>query len=315
VSGFLGLTGGTGALGALSLLAEASAFVGLGQLQLRLGPVIFNENTLEVPEEIGNLAGVQVIEQHDFPGGVRTQQTYGAFPIEIGWRGLFTGTNALTRALAVDQLRVAGQPVTLSYGPKSFVGRIVEFTIRPKTQWFIHYTIRFLPLLDLSSGNSSTTSAETIMAQQNGVLSNLLGGMPFPLPAGLTSAIDSLQSTLAAQLQLANGLVQNIALPGLQVLSAAVTVVVAATPLVIANGSSQDAYMAASAANSATIIGNTAAQPKGTASTITVINPSLPGLSAQYLGDATQWPTLAAYNNINPPVPFPNGTFNLKIPA
>lgn len=314
MSGFLGL-GGPSAVGVLGTFFKAGSLVGLGKLTLQLGSVVFNETALEVPQEIGNLGGRQVIEEHDFPGGSRTQQTFGAFPDEIAWRGLFTGASAWTRALTLDQLRVAGQPVTLSYGPKSFSGRIVEFIIRPRHQWLIEYHIRFLPLFDAAQQQASGQSPETVIASQNGILTQALQNLPFTLPSSLVSAVTSFQSTVESVLQQADGIVTNIGLPALTTLGTAVSVVTAITGGLIATGSSQDAYMAGITANAATSIYTTAQSPNTTKTVLGVVNPNLPQIAAQYLGDATEWPTLAELNNISPAVPFPIGTFQLVIPA
>src|SRR6185437_1286434 len=183
MSGFLGVSGGTGILGVAGGVGQANTALG-GPMTLQLGGIIFDEALLEVPEEIGNIGGDQLIAQHDFPGGQRTQQTFGAFPSEISWHGRLTGPNALDRVDQIDRMRVAAQPVNLFYGPKQWTGRIVTFEARPRHQWLIHYSIRFLPLKDLTAPdpNGSTTTSESQLSDQMDTLDGLSNDEPFDMP-------------------------------------------------------------------------------------------------------------------------------------
>lgn len=318
MSGFLGLTGGTGALGLLSEVGIAADVI-RGPLTLQLGEVTFEPLFLEVPEHFGSLGGDQIIAQHDFPGGTRTQQTYGAFPAEIEWRGLLTGPLALDRIAEIDRIRVAAEPVILSYGPKQWDGRVVTFTPRVRHQWLIEYEIRFLPLVDLTAPDPSLplSTPEAQLFEQIYSLESLVSNVPFLLPVGLSDpVVADLVSTVQAALSSSNGIVDNISAADQQGIAAAVLAVQTAGQSILssATASSADAYMAVAAMNAATLVGQIVAAPNTPTVTVQVVNPILPALAAQYLGDASLWQDIAYVNSINPPDPMPIGSFSLLIP-
>lgn len=320
MSGFLGLTGGFGAIGSTGVLGATGTLGALSSLlgpkfSLQLGSVLFNRSALEVPEEIGNLGGHQVIAQHDFPGGARTQQVFGAFPDEIMWQGWLTGGTASDRLAQIDAMRVAGQVVTLSYGPKSWPGRIISLEARAQNQNRFRYRIHFLPLSDTASAAAASgMTPEATLGVQTNLLTQLQNNLPFPLPSAITAPVNTVLNTIQDGLGAADGIVANIGLPSLSLIAGAVTTVTAALPLIQGGGSRSDAFMATAAANASTSALTTIQKPLAPQRTVTVLNPNLPQLAAQYLGDATQWQRIAIANNIVPPDPMPLGQFTLSIP-
>src|SRR4051812_27487786 len=110
---------------------------------LILDTFTFDEARLETPESFGDMGGSQCIEQHDFPGGIRTQRSYGYFPSALRWRAKFHGSASLLgptlgfgsviplgnagqalsqpeeRVAAVNRIVVAGKEVKLQFGTRS----------------------------------------------------------------------------------------------------------------------------------------------------------------------------------------------------
>lgn len=306
MSGFLGIASAT-----------IPAGPGFGDLTLQLGDVIFDEQLLEVPNQFTSLGGDQAIAQHDYPGGTRTQQTFGAFPAEIQWSGILSGPTALDRVAQIDRIRVAAQVVNLYYGPKQWSGRVVTFTAAPRHQWLIHYNIRFLPLQDLTAPNPSTdpnATPEMQMSDQTDALSTLTDDDPFPMPVVMVTPTFNLLTATQLALLSANGIVDRISFADATAITAAATLLQATGAGVMTTGSSADVYMAVAAMNCATLIQQLAATHGKPNRTVSVVNPSLPALAAQYLGDASRWQDIAYVNGIVPADPFPLGSYFLKIP-
>jgi hypothetical protein len=79
---------------------------------LQLGDFTFTR--YEVPEQIG-FGGEQKLIVHELVGGARVVDAMGDQPIPLEWSGIFTGPNALDRALYIDGLRKAGKALTLAW--------------------------------------------------------------------------------------------------------------------------------------------------------------------------------------------------------
>lgn len=301
-------SGGAGLSSIASLLGTPST--------LQLDNIILDPAALEVPETIGTLGGLQVLAEHDFPGGVRTHQVFGAFPDQIQWRAYLTGPQALDRAQALDLIRVTGREVQLTWGPKAFLGRVVRFDPTPHHKYLVRYYVLFKPRVDISqaSPQSGQVTAEGLLSGQTSALSALQAGVPFALMTALTEPTSSLLSTVAGSLAQASGIVSAIGPSNVALITAgAGALVSAATPYFNATNP-QNSYMARAAANRAQAISGVVAAPAlATPRTIQVTNPNLPRLAAQYLGSANQWTTIAAANGLNDPLPI--GSFILTIPA
>lgn len=106
---------------------------------MSLGSFVFNARYLEVPESIGTTGGYQLIEQHDFPGGTRTQQKFGWFSGPIDWRAIFTGPVAQARARQVKRLCVPDNELLLTIGVQAWLGTVAVFDLQPRHQFLIPY--------------------------------------------------------------------------------------------------------------------------------------------------------------------------------
>ncbi len=70
---------------------------------------------LEVPARMP-WGGDQRVVIHKMPGGGRVVDSLGRDDRDIEWSGTFTGGNAVSRALQLDAIRIAGSQVTLTWG-------------------------------------------------------------------------------------------------------------------------------------------------------------------------------------------------------
>ena len=276
----------------------------------------------EVPEQLLGLGGREAIAVHEFPGGTRTIQPFGAFPTPIRWNGILTGSLALERSVQIDRMRVSGQQVPLIYGPFYWLGYVQSFIPEPRHEWLVPYKLVFQPEVDLSGAktpSTSTATPESAMSAQLNTLSALQQGTGaglWTLPSALSSPVGTLITDTTDGLAAATGgLVSGIApADATTILSDVSTLQAAAKPLLESTAAStsspaMDAYVAAG------VIGTLVRTAATTAKwTISAVNPNLWMLAAQYLGDATRWQEIAALNGLTSPLQL--GTYpNLMIPA
>lgn len=294
-----------GAVGALSLSGDV----------LQLDSVIFNEVALEVPDQFGNLGGSQAVESHRFPGGIITQQTFGAFPEDITWSGYFTGTQAFNRVQQVDLIRVTGREVLLRYGPKAWYGRVAMFNPVARHRWLIHYSIQFKPRVDVSQAlpGQGPLSPLQQLGKKISDLTGLSNGTPFGLPASLAGPVSAMLAVTVLSLKTANGVVGQISAPHAAGVASAASAVALAASLLKGDRSPLNTYMASAVTSTSAVMSNIIQYPvQAAVTTLQLSNPNFPRLAAQYLHDATRWREIAFFNGLADPTPI--GVFTIKIP-
>lgn len=271
---------------------------------------------IEIPERFGPLGGEQSIASHDFPGGVRTLQQLGAFPEPIRWRGVLLGSQAFGRAAAMDRMRInAGAKfLYLVYGPWQWQGLLTYFRGTARHQWWVDYEAEFEPFLDNSSvtpataTNQSQSLLSSVLSKLNGYLGNAA------LPSSIITSLSSALTTINGALLPAAGLISAVAPTDATNVLTAISAVSALTA-VSATGS--NLVSAAASGDLLSILMVAAALfAAGTAisTEVTTVNPNLPKLAAQYLGDQRQWPNIAKSNGLLDTMPI--GVFKqLGIPA
>jgi hypothetical protein len=72
---------------------------------LLLGPVVFQD--FELPARV-RFGGTQRLAVHQMPGGARVIDMLGRDDAEIGWSGVFSGSDAPVRARLIDLMRAEG---------------------------------------------------------------------------------------------------------------------------------------------------------------------------------------------------------------
>lgn len=129
----------------------------MGEIRFRLGD--FEFEGWEVPESLP-IQFAQLLAIHEFPGGIKTGQSFGVVPERISWSGEFEGPDAFDRA---TQLQAIEQEIViLEYGPWNLEGLVKQVTATPKHRWQIPYTVDFEPL---RANNALIANAGTLQPQ------------------------------------------------------------------------------------------------------------------------------------------------------
>lgn len=289
---------------------------------LLLGSFEFSNYNLENPELLGDIGGAISVAQHDFPGGIRTQQTFGYFPAAIRWRARFSGGPASDRAEQVKRILTSATETTLSWGERSWLGLLVKFSPTARHTWLFEYECEFWPRVDQSSGSGESDgdpSPEFTMNQQTDALNSWVSpSSPVTLypevSDELTDPINGVLSSVSDGMMEGRGqiaLMSSLSLLAIQ--SSLDTLIFATLPLQV----SLDARIASPAWDiycRALVIQSLIKSVRAPRWTIAVVNPNLFALSSQYYGNAGQWRLIANANGLSDPQP--TGDFpELVIPA
>lgn len=295
--------------------------LGSGSVPLILGEFTFDEQFLEVPETFGDLAGTQSTQQHDFPGGVRTQQTFGYFPSPLQWRARFHGQFATDDVEAVKRILIAGREVTLSYGERAWKGRLVKFSPTVRSQWLYDYSLEFWPREDVSSGFPQPPTLAgygAILALHILALESIINGdagdaVFFEAIAAVAAGpITQLINTTQAALLTAGGIVNSITTSNQQDIAAQSLASLNTLAPLQASPDPSISFPAWSAASRVRAINTIITAPQPPIATIHTVNPNLVVLSTQYYQDPQHWRAIASANGLSDPQPI--GTFDLIIP-
>lgn len=295
--------------------------VGVAPLSPNYTPLVLDDilfSGFEIPERFGPLGGEQVMAVHDFPGGIRTIQTFGPFPPQdISWTGILVGPAAAAREQALDRKRVTGKLVTLRFGRWAWSGYVREFTADVQNLFLIPYRIKFTPLKDLSgvaTAPQGATSPEATLSQDQAVLNSTTNPNTAvqPLPASMTPPVTGMQTAVAGGLQDSGGVVANIPPADVTAISAANLAVVATAKPIIAGTDAIAASPTLDARNYSQANLNTILAVRVPIAQVRLINPNLFFVAQQYYRDATLWKLIADANGLTDPQPL--GEFVLQIP-
>lgn len=221
---------------------------------LVLGSVVFQG--FEIPSKI-NFGGKHQLQIHDLVGGSRVVDAMGARPAPIKWEGRFRGSDALERALLLDQMRQAGAQIFLSYF-STFVNVVItEFEPDLEQFYEIPYKITVEAVDSQSSGAGGFAgSLDSLVASDLLTASDLaVSG-----PAGALDPVTAIETNVALipQLQGAplfdlNGLSATILTSGLELQSQAdaFDATIFATPFMVSGGFAPDLAVALSAQSDA----------------------------------------------------------------
>lgn len=294
--------------------------------QLLLGNVTFQR--FEVPETLPNLFGVQKYAIHDFPGGgpgSRTIQELGAFAFpDIEWRGEFwdndptVGTTAVQRASQLNTYRVSGEVINLTWGPFQMTAVVCEFEVIGMLKQRLGYRIKIIPADDMTTTSNTAapaanpavtvTTANTAVA--NSTISTTTG---YEFSTDVVSQSQTITGNVTQAVTNASGNIANIPPSTVTMIQGQISVLQGTLdPL---SNSTTD-FAGAAAANTLTgnlsALSNSLSSTPPIVSTISVSNPNLAVLAAQYYGDASLWPLIAQANNLQDMQL--TGTYQLTIP-
>lgn len=172
----------SGIIRALSAISSIPALLG-GAPPVVLGPVQFSG--IEVPARIP-FGGQQRLAVHKLPGGARVIDAMGRDDADLAWSGYLEGPFAADRAIEIDQLRVAGQPITLSWDALSFTVVVMEFTPDYQRVNWIPYSIRCVVVTD----NAAQSTQSPVP------LANLLGSSVAGAIQSITNGIQTVSNTI-----------------------------------------------------------------------------------------------------------------------
>jgi hypothetical protein len=300
--------------------------------RLTLGSVNFFG--FEVPEELPNLFGTQKVAIHDAAGGDRTVQILGSFPFDfIEWKGIFFNNDtigaaaaspggsaqgtAIQRASLLNTYKVTGQTQTLVWGSFQYDVVVHEFEIIGKLQQELMYRIKVIPIFDYTTtSNTSPTpmsaTGATFDANQ-GVTNATTSATGLLLPPLVIAAAAIITTAVTSAIINVNGNVTNVSNTTQASLQAQIAALqTTLTPII--NGADYGQATAAATLSSAlfTLSATLGINQAVPIATITVTDPNLPQLAAQYYNNSTLWPLIASANNLQDILPI--GTFNLVIP-
>ena len=133
----------------------------MSDVGLLLGPIVFQD--FEVPSGV-NFGGRQRLALYRLPGGSRVIDALGRDDAQISFSGIFAGPNATLRARSLDELRVAGAALPLTWDVLFYTVLISEFRADYRTSWWIPYRIVCTVLQDEASTLTQPTASLTAAA-------------------------------------------------------------------------------------------------------------------------------------------------------
>ena len=160
----------------------------MADVSLFLGPIVLQD--FEVPSGI-NFGGRQRVAVHRLPGGLRVIDALGRDDAQISFAGIFTGTDATLRARGVDELRVAGIALPLSWDVFFYTVLITDFRADYRSGTWIPYCIVCTVLQDEAQALLQTTASLATVA-----LSDVADASSYAAAAGLD--LSALQTSLTA---------------------------------------------------------------------------------------------------------------------
>ena len=205
----------------------------MAETTLNLGSFEFAE--LEIPAEI-RIGGAQRLSMHELVGGARVIDAMGRTDRPLEWSGILLGETAISRAQALDAMRIAGLPLPLVWSAYSYQVIVREFEAAYQRKAQLAYRIVCEVLADLTTPVASAASS-TVGQQirddivQADAMAVSIGDLPLSTVMGaLDSAIANVSSFATAAQSTINGVLQPLA-----AVQARVGVIITSTANTIAN--------------------------------------------------------------------------------
>jgi hypothetical protein len=104
----------------------------MSNVALLLGPIAFRN--FEVPAAI-NIGGAQRLAIHRLLGGTRVIDTLGRDDTDISFSGTFSGPDATLRARLIDEMRVSGLSLPLTWDVFFYSVIIRKFEADYRSGW------------------------------------------------------------------------------------------------------------------------------------------------------------------------------------
>lgn len=303
---------------------------------LTLGDVTFEYS--EIPEQIP-FGGDQAIVKHRQAGGARTIDAIGPDEDDLSWSGLFLGATAEGRAKYLNQMRQQGQEIDLTWSTLRY--RVVIASFKPvfMQKYRIPYSITCAVVSD-ESNRVETLPPNTIDMQlraDQATADGLVSGIGDSTLSGLMSGLDAAISAVSDFAKATTATLNTVLRP-LADVTARVDVLIGsvgatAQNLATLGGVLPNNSVAQKISNTMSQVtayeqlpqlyglqstlgrmnGNIGLLGSGSGHSITVFGADLQQLAVKYYGDVTQWPVIAAANNLRDPVV--SGQANIVIPS
>jgi hypothetical protein len=107
-------------------------------MALVLGGFIFTDYAIP---EVMPLGGEHKFVTHKLIGGARVLDAMGRDDSDISWSGRFQGSDAVTKAMALDQLRISGAQVPLIVDSQYYLVGVSKFEWKYERFYQVLYTI------------------------------------------------------------------------------------------------------------------------------------------------------------------------------
>lgn len=143
---------------------------------LTLGPVVFRE--FELPECV-TFGGRQRISLHHLGDGDRVVSVLGSEDADIRFSGIFSGSNATTRAIILDELRCSGRVMELIWGEFAYSVIIRSFRAEYRNATWIPYEI--VCIVDRNAINGLADASLTLIES---ALADLRSASDYSSPYG-----------------------------------------------------------------------------------------------------------------------------------
>jgi hypothetical protein len=135
----------------------------MSNVDVILGAIAFQD--FEVPEKIV-FGGAQRVAVHELIGGGRVVDALGYDDAEISFAGVFSGSDAVARAQALDAMRSSGATVTLAWDRYFYTVIIAQFVADYEKPWWLPFALRCVVVADPAAEIESivATTASLISA-------------------------------------------------------------------------------------------------------------------------------------------------------
>jgi hypothetical protein len=197
----------------------------MSNVALLLGPISFQD--FEVPPSI-NIGGAQRLVIHRLPGGTRVIDALGRDDADIMFSGIFSGPNATLRARLIDEMRVSGLPMPLTWDVFFYSVIIKKFEADYRCGWWVPYHVTCTVVSDEASSAvafvisladdalSDVTTASTFAADAGIDLSETQSAVAMPNAAvrGTASYSSTLVTIASAGVLVGSGISQAEAILG-----------------------------------------------------------------------------------------------------
>ncbi|MGA4020411.1 hypothetical protein ACI2T7_03250 [Ralstonia nicotianae] len=184
----------------------------MSDLTLKLGSFQFQNQ--EIPESLP-FGGIQQLAKHDLVGGTRVVDSMGAFTAPIGWSGWLLGQDAMKRARALDDLRIAGSSLLLQWSELSYSVVISEFRADFQRFYQIPYRITCEVVSDLSkfAGNDGDQSIDGQISSDAATATGLTTSIGDSTLSGLMGSVNSAISTVSSFANAAQSTINSVLQP------------------------------------------------------------------------------------------------------